>query len=90
MSNLTKALIQVLTSKGAFDSEYAVEVNCINGDKVSFFVDKSDIKTKGNNEYINVFIVEDESNSQVKRVLLPSETFETSSRWIEVPEASVK
>ena len=77
--------IKVFTSEGMFSSERAVSLKLADGTNVSFFVDASQIRqeTSGHGE-LKVTLVEDNKAMQRKRVLLPTETFETATRWVEV------
>lgn len=76
--------IPVDTSKGAFSSEYAVSLRCFDGTEVSLFADKTQVKTEGNKTFLRVTLVNSDPGHHRQTVLLPTETFETSSRWVEV------
>jgi len=82
---LNKKWIPVKTSEGMFSSEYSVSLKLNNGNFVSFFADNSLIKQEGNDYFLNVTLVNDYPQSRTQLVLLPTETFETSSRWAEIP-----
>ena len=71
-------------SPGMFDSEYAVELALANGSEVSFFVDKSLIVERGGKFFLKVAKLTSASTPDKDLVLLPVETFETFSRWVEV------
>ncbi|MFT3670327.1 MAG: hypothetical protein QM795_17535 [Pseudoxanthomonas sp.] len=77
--------IRVATSQGMFSAERAVSLTLIDGKEVSFFVDVSQIRHErdGSGE-LRVTLVESDDERQRQLVLLPTETFETSSRWVEV------
>jgi hypothetical protein len=88
MSKLKEALLKVQISKGAFKSECAVAISSIGG-LVSLFTDINNIKTENSNSFMKVFVVETGDRELFKRILLPSETFETSSRWVDVGEEAL-
>jgi hypothetical protein len=77
-------------SEGMFENEYAVQVDLIDGKKVSLFADAELVRVNGSKEsgYLRVNIVKDESPAPT--ILLPSETFETGSRWIQVPREKLE
>lgn len=77
--------IEVGVNDGMFSNEYAVSLKLIDNSMVSFFVDRKLIKTEQGKHFLNVTLVKRDSTSHSNLVLLPSETFETSSRWVEVP-----
>lgn len=86
MQNPKEAWIPVKTSNGAFSSEYAVSLMCLDGREVSLFADKTQVKTEGSQAYLRVTLVNSDPAHQKQTVLLPTETFETSSRWVDVPK----
>ena len=77
--------IEVGVNTGMFSNEYAVSLKLIDDSTVTFFVDKNLITTKGKKHFLNVTLVKSDAKAHCSLVLLPSETFETSSRWVEVP-----
>ena len=90
MANLKEALVQVLTSKGSFTSERAVEIKSYDGKKVSLFTDTHNIRNVSGTDFLVVHVVIGPERIGKKHLLLPSETFETSSRWIDVSESDVQ
>lgn len=76
--------IPVIVSDGMFSSEYAIMLKLATGENVSFFVDKGLVKKSGNNSLLRVLLVNKDPNKKRNLVLLPTETFETASRWVEV------
>lgn len=76
--------IPVTTSSGMFSSEYAVSLKLVTGEAVSFFVDKGLVKETAGTCMLKVVLVDDYPEEHKQRVLLPIETFETASRWVEV------
>src|SRR5688572_25913736 len=77
-------------SEGMFTNEYAVQIDLVDGRKVSLFADADLVRINGSKAsgYLTVNIVKDESPAPT--ILLPSETFETGSRWVQVPRDKVE
>jgi hypothetical protein len=73
-----------------FDNEYAVELTLIGGKTVSFFADKYLVKANGAKDsgFIKVGVVGEKAGQS--KILLPSEAFESGSRWIEVPRGQLQ
>jgi hypothetical protein len=82
--NQTEHWIPVTTSSGMFSGEYAISLQLASGQAVSFFVDKGLIQENSGRSLLRVVLVDEYPNEHKKRVLLPTETFETASRWVEV------
>jgi hypothetical protein len=76
--------IPVTTSSGMFSSECAISLELSTGQIVSFFADKGLIRENAGLSLLRVFLVNDFPEQKKQLVLLPSETFETASRWAEV------
>jgi hypothetical protein len=76
--------IPVNISDGMFSSEYAISLRLATGQDVSFFVDKVLIRKSGDNSLLKVLLINKDLNQKKNLVLLPTETFETASRWVEV------
>jgi len=76
--------IPVTISEGMFSSEYAIMLKLATGENVSFFVDKGLVKKSGDDSLLKVLLVNADPNKKRNLVLLPTETFETASRWVEV------
>jgi hypothetical protein len=78
--------IPVRASEGMFRDELSVSITLMDGRTVSLFADKSliFIDDSGNHLLETALISEDRA-SRKQVVLLPTETFETSSRYVEVP-----
>jgi hypothetical protein len=68
-----------------FSSEVAVDIT-IGESTVSLFADKSLIKEIDGKTHILVTLVGDNGQPNHKTILLPSECFETGSRWLSIPE----
>jgi small ligand-binding sensory domain FIST len=77
--------ITVSTSSGMFSSECAVSLKLADGREVSFFADKNLIRETDGKSLLKVTLVNTNPESNNQLVLLPTETFETSTRWVEVP-----
>ena len=75
--------LPVNAEEGMFTSEYAVNFKASNGETLSLFVDKSLLKKEATKFFLKTTLINEISTS-VKRILLPSETFETASPWAEV------
>jgi hypothetical protein len=76
--------ITVETSPGMFSAEYAVSLKLANGEMVSFFADKALVKEQQGKSFLQVTLVDRNPAQHIDRVLLPTETLETASRWVEV------
>ena len=76
--------IPVKISDGMFSSEYAISLKLATGENVSFFVDKILVRNTGDNSLLRVLLINRDLNKKKNLVLLPTETFETASRWVEV------
>jgi hypothetical protein len=88
--NLKIASIPCDLSQGMFDNEYAVELTVSGGKVVSFFADKCLVKTNGTTAHGLIKVgVAGEVAGQSK-ILLPSEAFESGSRWVEVPRGQLQ
>lgn len=90
MANLEEAFVRVLATGGAFKSEYAVQIKSYDGKDVSLFADREEVQERQGDYYLVVHVLKDIAKGDKKRLLLPSETFETSSRWVDVNESDVK
>ena len=75
--------IRVNIGEGMFSTENAVYLDLYNGKTVSFFADKELLREDRGRWLLKVRTIKRNHNSQL--VLLPIETFETSTRWAEVP-----
>ena len=80
-----QVMIPCKVSKGMFDTEYAVEITLSNGGKVSLFADKSLIQEIKGKTFLRANVVKKDEGNGERRILLPSETFETGSRWLDMP-----
>lgn len=75
--------------KGMFSSEVAVEIQ-IADTTVSLFADKSLIKDINGKMHILVTVVGANDQPAHKTILLPSECFETGSRWLSIHQELLK
>jgi hypothetical protein len=82
-------LLAVQTSEGSFSSERAVVVQLSDGREVSLFADRGLVDQRKGQDFLKVVVVKTDPSAQTKTVLLPSETFETMSRWATVPQDRV-
>ena len=85
MTESSKRWVTVTTSEGMFSSECAVSLTLANGKQVSFFADHSLLQRDEGRERLQVTLVSTDDAHRRDVVLLPVETFETGSRWVEVP-----
>ena len=74
---------------GLFSNESAVEIT-ISGKTVSLFADHSLIGRLNNQDFILVTSMGNNGKPKHKSILLPSEAFETSSRFLSVPEEMLR
>jgi len=84
METLVQVLIPCKVSQGMFDSEYAVTITLPTGEIISLFADKGLIHFKGEATYLLVNLVREHNGNGERRILLPTETFETGSRWVDI------
>lgn len=77
--------IIVEVSEGMFSKEYAINLKLSDGNVVSFFADKELVINKGGEYRMRVTLVKRDTRRKTDLILLPFETFETSSRWVTVP-----
>jgi len=72
--------LPVCATQGAFSSEYAIAISTPDGD-ISLFADKSIVKQEGSQFYLQVTHMGQDEKTGEKIMLLPSECFETGTRW---------
>ena len=85
-SPLQSVLVPCTVTNGMFKNEFAVEIS-VGGEPVSLFVDKSLTRTlEDGKTYLKVTFAGENGKPQNRTILLPSESFETGSRWLSVPE----
>ena len=82
MDSTHMGLVRCETSDGMFSNEVAVSLNSNDG-PVSFFADRGLIQEKNGATYLVVSLVQLNQAGRIS-VLLPSETFEKGTRWVEV------
>ena len=75
--------INVESENGMFSSEKAVTITLKNGQTVTLFANTGLLRHEGGRDLLSVILIKQNSDSNL--VLLPSETFETSSRYVEIP-----
>ncbi len=69
-----------------FDTEVAVAIDTVDG-KVSLFADKGLVENADQGHRLRAYT--GGMQAEATRVLLPSEAFDTGSRWILVPNHSI-
>lgn len=85
-SNMGEHWITVTASSGMFSDEFAVSIKLFDGRSVSLFANKRLVKeTDKGAAFLKVMLVNSDPTQKKELVLLPTETFETASRWVEVP-----
>jgi len=82
--NMNEHWILVDTSSGMFSNEFAISIKLFDGKLVSLFADKRLVKQTDHGFMLKVCLVESDPSQKKELVLLPTETFETASRWVEV------
>lgn len=75
---------------GMFDSEYAVSIDLPEGDRVSLFADKRLVEFKGKTPFLEVYAWPKPPKGDRTTVLLPTESFEKGSRWLNVTPSQVQ
>jgi hypothetical protein len=78
-------LVPCTVTKGMFSNESAVQIS-VEGISVSLFVDKALIEWRDGAAYLRVTFAGENGKPENRTVLLPSESFETGSRWLSVPK----
>jgi hypothetical protein len=76
--------VPVDISEGMFSNEYAVSLKNYKGLSLSFYVDKELIKREKDKSFLKVISIYLDKKEGRQTILLPSETFETSSRWVDI------
>lgn len=76
--------VEVSASDGMFSSEYAVELTLADGSRVSCFVDKSLVRAQHGTFRLKATRISSNLERGIDVILLPVETFETASRWVEI------
>lgn len=83
-TNYKDRWVAVTTSDGMFSSECVVELTVANGSKVSLFADKELLKEREGKTLLRAIHVGSDLQRGTDLVLLPTEAFQTASRWIEL------
>lgn len=83
-TNYKERWIAVTTSEGMFSSECVVELTLANGGKASLFADKALLTERAGKTMLRALYVSSDLQRGTDLVLLPTETFQTASRWIEL------
>ena len=85
MNTSRRVWIPCTIAEGMFSSEAAVEIQ-FDDKSVSLFADRSLIKKIKGKPHIQVILVGENGKPHQKTVLLPSEAFQTGSRWLSINE----
>ena len=77
--------IPVTTSDGMFSEEKAISLRLADGSEVSFFADTTQLRSDVRGHFeLRVMLVDADERTHRRRVLLPTETFETATRWVDI------
>ena len=76
--------IAVVTSEGMFSSESVVELTLADGSKASLFADNTLLTEKAGKTMLRAIHISSDLQRGTDLILLPTETFQTASRWIEL------
>jgi hypothetical protein len=83
--------IPVKVEPGMFRTESLAHVTAFDSNTYSFFVDKTLIREHGAQSLLKVYFASmAKKHARFITVLLPTETIETSSRWLNVAVGSVE
>jgi hypothetical protein len=77
---MKQVLVKVSVANGMFPSEKQVTLQNSANESLSLFVDESLLKSISTDNYLKVY--SSNESSSLASVLLPSEAFETGSRWV--------
>lgn len=88
--NQNNVWVKVAINKGMFSIESAVSITLSDGNVASLYVNNILLKEFMGNWFLKVMKVNrDPNGNNSQLILLPMETFETSSRWAEVPSQNI-
>ena len=88
-ASFTKVLVECSPSPGMFDTEVAVAIETVDG-PVSLFADLELLDESGPAPALRTYASKDAALADPVSLLLPSEAFETGSRWIRVSPAKIR
>jgi hypothetical protein len=92
MAQFQTIMIPCLVSPGMFPNEYAVEVGSDLHEKLSLFVQESDLEKidlqKGT-ALLKVKLPENQTSGETVLLYLPEESLETGNHWLELPSDKV-
>ncbi|WP_447774050.1 hypothetical protein [Pseudomonas chlororaphis] len=83
-TNYNYRWIAVTTSEGMFSSEPVVEITLASGNKASLFADKALLQERAGKTMLRAIKISSDLQRGTDLVLLPTETFQTASRWVEL------
>jgi hypothetical protein len=79
-----KVLVKCETSEGMFSNEVAVMLQSNDGSKLSLFADEDLIEERNGDSYLIARLAHPANGNNIATILLPSESFETGTRWVDV------
>lgn len=84
---MKSVLLKVKTGEGIFSNEYEVSFKDSNGRALSIFIDKTEVIKNGKDTVISVNSIDNQDETH--NILLPSETLETFTRWVDIPKTEI-
>lgn len=84
---MKSVLLKVKAGEGIFSNEYEVSFKDSNGRSLSIFIDKTEVVKNGKYTFISVNSIDNQDETY--NILLPSETLETFTRWIDIPKTEI-
>lgn len=79
-----KVLVKCETSEGMFSNEVAVMLQSNDGSRLSLFADEDLIQKRNGDSYLIARLAHPTNGKNITTILLPSESFETGTRWVDV------
>ena len=78
------AFIPCEVSPGQFTNERVITLKLANGTKITLFADQNLVEVRDSQKYLKVTKIESEKKKgkEEELVLLPTEAFESGSRWL--------
>lgn len=84
-----RVTIPCRVSEGMFANEYAAVITLVDGQMISLFVDRALVQVEKNSDRGRMTVALAHETVHEKTVLLPSEAFESGSRWARLPANQV-
>lgn len=88
-SELQTVLVECDSSEGMFDSECAIGIDTADG-RISLFADRGLVSDQGGHSLLRTYAAVFPGSQGSWQVLLPTEAFETGSRWIRVDGRKIR